>query len=556
MPPSSTLRSGAAVVLLALSVAACGGHASDPDAARAGGNSGKGDSGADGGGVPDYTPTGPLLADIGFRPTADGFTFRNYGNEHNPTNLTPNAMRALFGDKICDNIVDGGCALTPQAEAWMQKQNEDMNGGHCQGMSMTSLLMYGHRLDAGQFGAARAGELNLDGNPGLQEMIAQQFVGQYLPELQDAQVKGTPAQIVDRLVADLKPSGPETYSLGFYKSDHTGGHAVTPYAVEDKGEGRVAILVYDNNFPGVTRHIDVDRNANTWQYETASNPNEAAAEYRGDAESATLELDPVSKQLGTHEFPYTAQIPRGSAAPMGPPVTVYLEGDPIRHGHLLITDDQGRRIGYADGKRVNEIPGARFVDTRAGTADYAIEPDYTLPANTHFVITVDGSGLTAPDRTHVGIIGDAFAVDVNDIMLAPGSRSTIDTAVDGDRVSYTSTDAQSPAIEIGENYQQAGYIFAAREVPVGPGGTATVTLPLNRNVFTIDTGASGKAGSVAVRMERIDTAGTRTFTRDAVPVTPGGSAAFDYDEWDGGGKSMGLTVSENGKATTTRLPAN
>ncbi|MFI9508126.1 hypothetical protein [Nocardia sp. NPDC052566] len=549
------LRAAAAVTLLALALTGCG-SSDSAQPTTAGKGSSKGS--AAGGSEPDYTPTGKLLADSGFRPATNGFGFQNYGNDENPANLTADTMRTLFGDSVCANTADGHCALIPQAEAWMEEQNKGMGAGHCYGMSVTSLLLQSKQLDPAKYGADSAAKIDLAGNQALQTMIAQQFVGQFMPDVVAGQIKGTPKQIVDKLVELLKPGAKETYSIGFYKRDMTGGHEVTPYAVEDKGDGKAAILIYDNNYPGVTRHIDVDRTADTWRYETASNPAEPSEPYEGDASTGTLALDPTTPAQKTHQFAYTAHDAKGAkgGAPAGgPPVTVYLDGNPIDHGHLLISDDKGRRIGYLNGKRVNEIPGARFVDVKANNSTYAYEPDYELPPDTHFTVTVDGTGLKKADSTDVTILGDAFAVTVSGIKLAPGAKSTIDMSVDGDRVTYSSTDAQAPDIEIGEAYDAADYTFTAKQAAVGAGGTVTVSLPLDRNVFTVDASKSGAAGAIGVLMERVDDHAARTFQKDGVTVAAGASAAFDFDGWDGGGTSITLTVTDRGTPTTTQLPA-
>ncbi|HEV3225433.1 MAG TPA: hypothetical protein VGZ52_01315, partial [Acidimicrobiales bacterium] len=67
-----------------------------------------------------YTPTGPLVADDGFRPETDGFSFENYGKapEGQPPrmNLTAVEMRKLFGDAVCADASSGKCDLIPPAQ--------------------------------------------------------------------------------------------------------------------------------------------------------------------------------------------------------------------------------------------------------------------------------------------------------------------------------------------------------------------------------------------------------------------------------------------------------
>ncbi|MBC8098599.1 MAG: hypothetical protein H7Y11_04095, partial [Armatimonadetes bacterium] len=83
---------------------------------------------------------GTVLADTGFRPQQHGFSFANYGNETNPVNLTPQTMQKVFGDTVCKAIQAGACVLTASSQAWMTQRNEEMEGGHCEGMAALSKL--------------------------------------------------------------------------------------------------------------------------------------------------------------------------------------------------------------------------------------------------------------------------------------------------------------------------------------------------------------------------------------------------------------------------------
>ncbi|HEV2370270.1 MAG TPA: hypothetical protein VGR90_10375, partial [Acidimicrobiales bacterium] len=96
------------------------------------------------GGTLGYTPTGTIVASDGFDPTKDGFSWENYGDtlptdkgmaapgNTAATNLTPAALRKIFGDSVCAN---SHCDLTPEAQAWMDQINNSMMDGHCYGFS-------------------------------------------------------------------------------------------------------------------------------------------------------------------------------------------------------------------------------------------------------------------------------------------------------------------------------------------------------------------------------------------------------------------------------------
>ena len=56
-----------------------------------------------------------------------------------------------------------------------------------------------------------------------------------------------------------------------------GGHALTPFAVLDRGNGQFDIAVYDSNIPNQMRAVHVDTVGNTWQYQGAIDPTSANA---------------------------------------------------------------------------------------------------------------------------------------------------------------------------------------------------------------------------------------------------------------------------------------
>lgn len=104
---------------------------------------------------------------------------------------------------------------------------------------------------------------------------------------------GTPTNFLDVLSANLQDEdATDRYVVAFWRRDGKGGHAVTPYAVENKGGGIFWVHVYDNNYPNdFNRRIKIDRNANTWVYEGAAiNPSAPPSTYEGDAQTRSLHL--------------------------------------------------------------------------------------------------------------------------------------------------------------------------------------------------------------------------------------------------------------------------
>ena len=201
-----------------------------------------------------------------------------------------------------------------------------MAGGHCYGFSVASLLFWKKQQAIADFGAATTPDLPVATSAAVQQDIAYSWAFQTLDSVNNAAIKGTPNDVLDQLIAALKPDAPETYTIGIYKADGTGGHAVTPYAVEDKGGGLMDVLIYDNNYPKVTRAIAFDRNANTWSYDAATNPSEPSELYQGDTNTKSFELDPTNVGIPTQPCPFCNKVPAASqGSALGKP-TVALAG--------------------------------------------------------------------------------------------------------------------------------------------------------------------------------------------------------------------------------------
>ena len=120
-----------------------------------------------------------VVADSGFRPGPNGFTFQNYGDTLSdgavPTNLTPADVQALFGDAVCADAAVGKCDLIPEAQAWMDQMNQEMAGGHCFGFSVAADLVWQNKLNTSTYGAPTINGLAIDNNASLQSTIARRL---------------------------------------------------------------------------------------------------------------------------------------------------------------------------------------------------------------------------------------------------------------------------------------------------------------------------------------------------------------------------------------------
>jgi hypothetical protein len=454
-----------------------------------------------------YEASGDLIADNGFRPDADGFGVENYGN-CGQQNLTPGALSGLFGaDQVCLSGSGADCQLDPAAEKWMEVTNQQMAGGHCMGFSVAALRFYSGNLAPSDFGADSTFDLDVADNPRLQSLIAAGWVYQFLPRVTQEELIGSPNQILNSLVNGLKhdnesnrseayPNGGPLYTIKIFNAE--GGHAITPYAVEDRGDGQYAVLVYDNNYPGITRTIDFDSNANTWSYNAATKPGLAEALYTGDADHPyNMRLDPTPPGESTpqpFDFTNSPNVGAGGAGAAAAAKLynqISLLGNPSNHAHLLIKDAKGRATGFVHGKIVNEIPGVEVqqiasIDNWSSTP----EPNYLIPKNIgNVTVFIDGSGLKKTDTEKLTLIGQGFYTEVSDLKLTPGQRDGIYFTGDGKGFVYRTAPGhdQSPTVASAIAKGDNAYAFAAKALGVKGGSQLTMYIDPDLNAFVLDT---------------------------------------------------------------------
>jgi len=486
-----------------------------------------------------YVPTGELVADSGFRPEVNGFAFPNYGNEEGPQNLTPANVEALFGSQVCVSGTGVDCLLTPAGQKWMETQNEIMDGGHCMGFSVAALRMFAGTLDPQQFGGSVAHELPLE-NTDLQSTIAQSFVYQMIPAINDARTLGTPTEILNALVEYLN-AGEEHYTLGFFKADGSGGHAVTPLAVEDKGDGQYAILVYDNNYPDIVRALEVDTNTDSFRYNGSSNPDIEESVYEGDASTPPMDLTPtlIGEQLQPCPFCAGEEIDDSGEGTLGsvlPAEEQYAEvalvGDNANHPHLVITDleDESKQAGIIDGELVNDIEGVEIVMQYTDDPSYgAPEPKFRLPLDKDVTITIDGSNLT---ETASGVVvnytSPGKVVEIDDITIAPGQQDLmlVDTA--SYTIVYESNNEEgfAPNFFAGVDDGDSSYTLGATVVGIGPGSLLGMAILEEEGQVLFDlsdaVAVDGEEMTSILAISKLDESGEHAWINEGVVIDTAG----------------------------------
>jgi hypothetical protein len=503
-----------------------------------------------------------VVADSGFRPGPNGFAFENYGTTLPdgavPVNLTPADVRAIFGNAVCADAAAGKCDLIPEAQAWMNQMNQEMGDGHCFGFSVAADLVWRNKVNTSTYGAPTINRLSIVNNTRLQSTIAEGWTYQLLASVQAKEITGTPNQILGKLEQVLKPRPSETYTVTIWKRDGTGGHAVTPYEVNYKGNGQYRVMIYDNNWPDQARAISFDTTNDTWSYDAAANPSDPSELYAGDASTKTIHLVPTSPAQGIQPCPFCGKVPaRGSTAgTTGAARTaeIFLLGSAANHSHVLVTDQAGRRLGYVNGQLVNQIPGARYV-LLTSDQDWKnkLEPILYVPANVAYTITLDGTPLTAPDTESIGIIGPSWHIAINDIPMHPGDKDILTADPNATTLTYHTTRTQTPIIDAAVSDTRAHYAFVIAGVSSQPGSTINLHVPAEGGSLIISNVGSTGASSVNLQMTRSTGQGVQVFSHDAIPLAGGDTADLEFGNWTSTSQGIPLITTHNRQQTTQIL---
>ncbi len=509
--------------------------------------------------------------DTGFRPEVDGFSFENYGDESGPVDLTNVEMQRLFGNSVCSG--DDECTLIPNARRWMEENNKAMDEGHCEGMAVLSLLFYLGLEDPEKFGGATTHDLNIEGNEPLQREIAYWWATQATsPEEDSVEGPNSSLKALEKTFQSGENAS-DTWTVGVATENGSDAHAITPFAVQDKGDGIYEISVYDNNDPDETRVISVDSNDNTFTYPAATDPEEESNPYTGHS----LTLSGTNGRLGQQKCDFcqddnststddgtsekTAKTARARYA------QVWHDG---RAG-MLIKDDQGRRLGkLGNGTFVNEIPGAKvhaFRIDKSKTSkkvakDNRSEYLYLLPSGINYSVSLDGASLKKTEKQEVTSIGPGYYTEVEGLALSPGSQGQVGFSSPKkgyEEVGYRFDGNASPKLKAGINTKNGpSYEFLVME-----NGTNNITNKArNASGETTRMGIDREANRLKVKSDgreskelydlkvvRLSKKGPEVFSHYDIALDVGAAMIIDYLSWEGDGYPMFIGIDENDDGT-------
>ncbi|MEI8080668.1 MAG: hypothetical protein WCI74_02350 [Actinomycetes bacterium] len=541
--PSSTLRWTALAGGIAVLVA-CGSSSGS-------GTIGAGDAK---GGV---RPSGTIVADSGFAVDKNGFSFENYANSQGISNLSPASMRTLFGDQVCARVADGNCTLTPSAAKWMATQNDGMNGGHCFGMAGLSWAVFKGSVPASKYGADTASQMKLPDNVPLQSDLAAVFVTQLTDPTTSKKIELSPNEAVAKLKEGWAAG--TGFVLALYKlvgAEQSAGHGVTPVSVEDRGEGKMGIILYDNNFPGVPQVMVVDTATNTWTYSTASDPRNDPESYTGGANNK-LVLYPVDPMVAAQSCPFCTGGQTNTAQGVGSTPTSVGSGSAFNYVYL-------NQEGGANGVHISvtDLAGNPI----AGTQELAplsfdngvVPPVVAVPKQAAFAIKVDGSKMTKGANAAVAIIGPGYDFGIDKIDMNPGEVDTIRFDPATNKLAYQTNAGAAPDIVLGLDGKDVSYAFLFGGLALSEnGGTIEVALNPAKQTVTASSGNTGES-KIDFQVERIDQASEEQFDSEPIPLAGNEALIIEYGKWKGNGTPMPVGIDKNndGKIDETLVVAD
>ena len=212
-----------------------------------------------GGGDSGASEKNPVV-ESGMLMQSDSFSFANFGASATDLNFDETDLVAMFGnsDGVCIEGKTDPCVPIAEAAVWARMVNQARQSVHCEGFAV---------LAASRFEKKETPENALLQNEGdVTHGLMRAFATQFLPEVQQETVKWqqtAPSELIKQLKEGFA-SQKVPFSMGLYSD--AGGHAVLPYALKYLDGDVVRVMVYDSNWPGADRYVDVNVKAETWEF--------------------------------------------------------------------------------------------------------------------------------------------------------------------------------------------------------------------------------------------------------------------------------------------------
>jgi hypothetical protein len=389
-----------------------------------------------------------------FDPGVNGFQFSNQeliqaiDIERNAAaweEVLTEQLQKLFGNQVCIGEEVRTCVLTSAAQDWLKTQLERMDLGIAEGMATAALALWDPEHQPSlpwwqrlinfllQHTVFRLARTLFD----LQTFIANLFLLQNVNEValptQAIRDSRTPTQILLSILDVFLSNSLDPFTMGIYRIVEgvlTEGHSLTPYQVEERGDGKYWVYVYDSNYPAgrstspTDLHLEFDTTADTWTYQ----PMAEVPPFNGDAQSKNLDLTRLSwRQLETEteapaeKGPFTCPFCNPEPAqtiPETPAATVTLVGEGVLTVQPYGTETAPSMVG---------LEKTALVPFRGGLSR-AVPASYKLPQESldqPLKITLEGTPASPLAPSTLQIAGPGYTADFEGLAIPPGDQLTM-----------------------------------------------------------------------------------------------------------------------------------
>ncbi len=498
---------------------------------------------------------------INFRPETHGYVFENWGGDKYPEDgdLDTASLIRMFGAaNVCQSGSDAAsCVLSASARQWRTQQLRSMQGGHCYGMAVTSQQFYNGSVTPGEYQSGASSIRDLQPGTAVRANVTEFAISQSLRPADGSSDQWvwrntgqTPSSILNLIRQQLKNNPNDPYVLGFFQQGK-GGHAVTPYAIEDKGNGIFWLYFYDNNWPGQPRYMIFNTVRETWVYEFASlNPSQPSDPWSGDARTDSLVLRPTNAHLSSGwacPFCHNSTNVHGASVE-NDSVIFMLMGE----GEMMVVNGDKHGVGFDFERQqfINDVAGAE-VQEWIGGLGVDQSPILILPqqlGSEPYKVHVAGKTVEQAVNAELLVAGPGFVAGLSALKINPGEDMLITISPDGRDVSFTASEQGtfSPDFFMALDPLDSSdsYIFGVGGFELDAQKKVDVALNLNSGLLTFSDN-DGETDTYAVEILRVADNGTVSYYNNN-DIQLGGSsdAAMNFGAWDGSGDIEGTIDGE------------